>query len=1206
MRVRLKLGRLRDLLAASGISQNHWAFRLGLSRGHWSDIVNGKHPYPSAKTRTALLDALGVPFDELFEIEPGRNAAVHAAMAARYLLDREIGHGGMGTVYLARDLRLGRVVAVKVVDAEAVGGVGVRRFLRELGHVSRLQHPHIVPLLDAGEAAGNPFYVMPYVREGSLRDLLAQRVRLSLAEALPVLRGVALALQHAHAHQILHCDVKPGNVLLAAGHAYLADFGIARMLHHEGSEWGRRDGVDSSAGTPAYVSPEQATGQADLDGRSDLYSLGCLAYELLAGRPPFEGRTTVETVARRFLEPAPDLRVAAREVPVAVTAVVRQAMARERDDRPRSVGAFLTSLERAAGTRTPAILTSTRLGFARMVGRTRRRMARVPLSARAGRAAESAMHDLRHAVRGLRRSPAFTATAVLLLALGIGANTAIFSLIDAVMLRALPVRDAQRLERVTVGGRSTFTNPLWEHFRDRQDVFDGTFAFGVGAFDLATGGRQDRVIGHYVSSGYFRSLGIGAVLGRTLTAADEVRGCPGVVVLSDAFWRSHFGRDPGALGRTLSLNGHPFAIVGVAAPGFSGLIVGSDSKFFLPICSDAIIRGSRLRLDHPSTWWLYVFGRPKVGLSADAVRARLAVLGPRLLAATVSPDWDVDRQRTYQEQVLSVVPAPTGLSGLRAAYRTPLYLLMGIVALVLLIACANVANLLLTRVAVRQRELAIRIGLGAGRGRVIRQLLAESLVLATGGAALGLGIALWGSRIVVRLISSTNAINPIVVHLTPDGRVLTFTVVAAVGTALLFGLLPAWRAARVDPQRALRTGGPGAAESLSRLTLGKALVVAQVGLSLVLVVTATLLAGTFRKLVTVDSGFRRERVLLVRADLTYAGVPESHEETLMETLLSRLRALPEVRSASASWFTPLDGNSRNDHYRIEGRASPSSDDALVFENVISPGYFAAIGTPLLAGRDFDDRDRVGAPRVAIVNATFARKFLGSGSPLGRRFTTSDTLAPPFEIVGVVGDARYASLRQEAHPMAFYPLTQNGGGFGNAVFELRTRAGATSIVPTVVAAATGINPGIMVSVRTLGDQVTNSLRRERVLATLSGFFGLLALLLAAIGLYGTLSYGVTRRRREIGIRVALGATRRSVLWLVVQELGRLVSLGLVVGIGAALAATRVLESFLYDLTPTDPSSFAGAVFALVVITGIAGYLPTRRAASRDPMEVLRAD
>ena len=363
MRVRLHRERLLELIARSGLSQNHWALKLGLSRGHWSDIVNGHHPYPSTKTRERLLDAFAVPFDELFEVEAGpslTDASFHGAVADRYVIDREIGQGGMGVVYLARDLKLGRVVALKVVSLEAVGGIGVRQFLKEVGHVARLQHPHIVALHDAGEGAGHPYYVMPYFRDGSLRELLAQRGGLGAAEALPLLKGVAAALGYAHAHQVLHCDVKPGNVLLEGEHAYVADFGIARALHAEGAEWGRRAGVDSSAGTPAYVSPEQASGEPDLDGRSDLYSLGCMAFELLAGHPPFTGRTTMEIVARRFSAPPPDLRAFAPGLPAGVGAVIERAMAFHRHERQQSVVDFVADLERAARSRVPPALVSFR------------------------------------------------------------------------------------------------------------------------------------------------------------------------------------------------------------------------------------------------------------------------------------------------------------------------------------------------------------------------------------------------------------------------------------------------------------------------------------------------------------------------------------------------------------------------------------------------------------------------------------------------------------------------------------------------------------------------------------------------------------------------------------------------------------------------------------------------------------------------------
>ncbi len=1210
MRVRLRLDRLRDLLARSGISQNHWAIRLGLSRGHWSDLVNGKHPYPSAATRQRLLEAFAVPFDQLFLAEPEAgavDAAMHAALSSRYLLDREIGAGGMGTVFQARDLRLARVVAVKVVSAEAVGGLGVRPFLQEVGHVARLQHPHIVPLFDAGDAAGSPFYVMPLCRDGSLGDLLTTRRRLGLAEALPIIRGIALALHHAHAFQVLHGDVKPGNVLLDAGHPYLADFGIARVLHREVFELGPPPGLDSSAGTPAYVSPEQASGQADLDPRSDLYSLGCVVFEMLGGRAPFGGRTTLETVAARFRGPPPDLAPLAPELPLGVVGAVARAMALDRADRPRSVADFVAELEREARSRAPALLVSTRLGVARAAGRARQRAAETPVLARTGRLLGGWARDVSHALRGLRRSRGMAATALLSLGLGIGANTAIFSLINALMLKSLPVREPQSLVRLHLAGSpsgATLTNPLWEALRDQQQGFTALAADGMEGFDLTTGGRLDRVLGDFVSGDFFPLLGVGPVLGRTLQPADDVRGCPAVAVLSHGFWRSRFGASPDVVGRSLTLNGHQVEIVGVLQPGFAGLTVGVESGFFLPLCSDAILRGPYSRLDQSGTWWLSIFGRIRPGLSPAQVTARLDGLAPGLLAATLHPQWSPDRQAAYLKLRFAVAPAATGVSGLRTTYRDSLFLMMAVVGVVLLIACANVANLLLARAAVRQRELAIRVGLGAGPGRLIRLLLTESLLLSVGGAALGCLFAVWGSRLLVRLLSTgTNfiALQPVL-----DARVLGFTAAVALVTGLLFGVVPAWRSSRVDPQSLLKSGGSGAIEGQRRWSAGKTLVVAQVALSMVLVVTAILLLGTWRRLATGDAGFRPEDVLLVRADLKYTSYPDSLQGAVQEEIRRRLQALPGVRSVSAALWTPLDGNSRNDTYHIEGYTARSPDDALVYDDVVGDGYFTTLGTALLGGRDFDARDRPGSPPVAIVNATFARRFFAGRSALGGHFTTSDTLAQPFEIVGVVEDVRYASLRDAAVPMAFFALGQQAAGAENTVFQLRMAGNPMPLIPTVLSAVAELNPGIVLSFRTLSGQVSEALVRERALATLAGFVGGLALLLATIGLYGLVSYGVTRREREIGLRMALGATGRSVTRLVLREVATLVLVGLGLGTLAALAATRLVAGFLYGLTATDLPSFMLALLALLAFGGAAGYLPARRAAKQDPMVTLRSD
>ena len=528
---------------------------------------------------------------------------------------------------------------------------------------------------------------------------------------------------------------------------------------------------------------------------------------------------------------------------------------------------------------------------------------------------------------------------------------------------------------------------------------------------------------------------------------------------------------------------------------------------------------------------------------------------------------------------------------------------MGVVALVLLLACANLANLLLARASARQREFGMRLSLGASRGRVIRQLLTESLVLSALGTIAGIAVAWWGSHLMVRLLSTPDT--PILIDLGVDWRILGFTGGVALVTGLLFGLMPAWRLARTDPQASIKSGAR-VVEGHTRFSVGKALVVLQVAISLMLVVGAVLFAATFRTLTTMDAGFRADGVTLVSADMHYTAAAAATYNEAQRQLLERIRAIPGVHSASMSWMTPLDGSSWNDVVHTDGYSAANEMAALAYMNRVGPQYFRTIGTALITGRDFDQRDALGAPNVAIVNQTFVKKYFGGGSAIGRRFRTSDSIAPPFEVVGVVQDTRYRSLREVAEPMAYYPVAQDSTPQSGIGYEIATALPPATIAAAVLRAVTEVNPSVTVSFRQLDQQVAASLLQERLLATLSSFFGVVALLLAGIGLYGVMSYNVNRRSNEIGVRMALGATRRIVVGMVVGEISRVVLVGLLIGIGGALAITRLIAGLLYGLSPTDLPSFALASLFLVAVAGIAGYLPARRASRQDPMTALRAE
>jgi len=821
---------------------------------------------------------------------------------------------------------------------------------------------------------------------------------------------------------------------------------------------------------------------------------------------------------------------------------------------------------------------------------------------------ETAWQDLRYAVRVLAKDRGFTAVAVLTLALGIGANTAIFGLIDAVMLKSLPVERPGELLQVKMGEEGTvFTNPIWEQLRDRQDVFSGIFAYGDDRFNLSPGGEARYVHGAWVSGQFFQALGIQPAAGRLLTKADDGRGCPATAVLSYDFWQNEYAGSPAAVGRRLTVEGQPFQIVGVAAQGFSGLAVGQPMGIYVPICSEAIVHGKESWLERRSTWWLMVIGRPAAGMSAQQAEARLQVIAPEIFKSTLPTGWQVEELKAYERRTFDTLPAAGGISDLRGRYSNALLALMGVVGAVLLIACANVANLILARASVRRREIAIRLALGAGRGRLIRQLLTESILLSLSGGALGMLLAQWGSHLVVRLLSTDGS--AVSLSLPVDWRMLAFTAAVSIGTALLFGLAPAWLSTRVQPSAAMKCGGRGIADGHSRFSFGGALVIAQVALSLALVVCAGLMLGTFRKLTTMDPGFRHEQVLLATVDLRNAHYPEAQRRIVYSQVLERLRVLPGVRSASSSDITPISGMGWNGLIVLQGAARKGQGVPLVFFNQVSDRFFETMGTPVLAGRDFNDRDTPSSTRVVIVNETLARKFFGEANPLGRSFRVQDgaTLEAPLEIVGLVRDAKYGTLREETRPIAYFPGSQaTGSGRESYNFELRSAAAANDLVPGLRAAVAEVNPNVVIECKTLSLQLEESLTKERLLAALSGLFGGLALLLAMIGLYGVMSYNVTRRQNEIGIRIALGAGQGTVRTMVLRDVAILVALGLSAGIGLSLAGGRLVESFLFGIKASDPAALAGAVVLLAVVAAFAGYLPARRASRVDPMVALREE
>ena len=820
---------------------------------------------------------------------------------------------------------------------------------------------------------------------------------------------------------------------------------------------------------------------------------------------------------------------------------------------------------------------------------------------------ETLLQDMRYALRNLRAKPGFAATAILSLALGIGANTAIFSILNAVMLRSLPVADPQRLVQLqTATGQSSFTNPIWEEVRDHQQAFAGALAFDSDQFDLASGGESHFAQGLWASGDFFRVLGVPALRGRVFTTGDDVHGggpAGPVAVISYAFWKSHFGGDAGIVGKTIRLDRHPFTIIGVTPPWFTGLDVEQHYDVAIPIGCEPILHTDLSALQERSWWWLRILGRLKPGEAIQEADARMKALAPEVNRATLPGAASPQIQERYSRRTFAVRPAATGFSYTRIDYRAALFTLMAVVGLVLLIACANMANLLLARAAARQREITIRMAIGAGRRRVIRQLISESLLLSAWGAAGGLLFAIWGSRLLVHLISTTRS--ELQLDTTPDVRVLVFTMGIALLTALLFGLAPALRATQVCPQNALQEHARGVVGN--RYTLGRALVSGQVALCLMLLVGAGLFVGTFRNLMNIDLGFTRHNVLLVGADMLQANISRDRRTQVTSEVVERLRALPGVADASSSIMTPI-GRGQWDHIvKPEGYTAKSQDDTLVYFNRVSPGYFETLRTPILVGRDFSAHDDLDAPPVMIINESAARRFFAGQSPIGKTIATESGhmgKSTVYQVIGVVRDAKYAWVDENNSLTAYLAAGQDDSPKSGVNFEIRTDVPAESLIPQVRASIEQVDRGISLEFRSLETQVDDSLLRPRMVALLSAFFGGLALLLAVIGLYGVTAYGVARRQAEIGIRMALGAQPGTVVWLVLREVAVMLTIGTALGLAGSLAAGRLIASLLFGLKANDALALAPAALILATATGLAAYWPARRAARLDPMNALR--
>jgi putative ABC transport system permease protein len=826
---------------------------------------------------------------------------------------------------------------------------------------------------------------------------------------------------------------------------------------------------------------------------------------------------------------------------------------------------------------------------------------------------ERTAQDLKYALRRLLRSPGFTIAAIATLSLGIGANTAIFELLDAVLLQSLPVANPQELAEVRIVDREkargnfssaypVVTNPIWEKLREDHQGFSRIAAWTDTGFSRDSGGDARFAKGLWVSGDFFRVLGVRPIQGRVFTAEDDRRGCglPGAVI-SYGFWQQEYGGGP-ALGRKLMLNDKPVEVIGVTPASFFGVDVGQRFDVALPVCSQPFLE-SRNRLDSSTQWWLSVIGRRDPSWPVERVAARLGAVSPAIFAATLRPDYPLESVKDYLAMKLTAAPSAAGVSMLRETYSDPLRFLLAISGLVLLITCANLASLMLARTSAREREMAVRLAIGAGRSRLIRQLLSESLLLSLAGAVAGAVLARTLSRGLVAFLNTAN--NPVSLDFKQDWRLFAFLLTVSLVTCVLFGLAPALRASRTAPSAAMKTGGHGMTASRGRLGFRGALVVSQVALSLVLLFSALLFTESLRNLLTDDPGFQAKGVLIAGLDFVRLQIPVDRRGAFEGELLDRIRAIPGVDAAADTNIVPLSGNGWGNTVWIDGRDGTQRKDSNF--SSVSPQYFKTLAIPILAGRDFNQRETTESPRAAIVNKAFAR-LLGLGeNPIGMRFRREATPGSPEEvneIVGLVQDTKYNRIRRPAVAIAYLDITQDKEADPSMQVLVRSTLPMETVEAAIRRTMQEVSSGISFNFEGLQDQIRQSLLAERLLATLSGFFGALAVVLAMIGLYGVMSYTVAERSSEIGIRMALGARRADVLAMILRKAATLLVAGLALGAGLSLAAASAASALLFGLKPRDPVTLAIAAAVLAAVALGASYLPARRAAALDPIASLK--
>ncbi len=1197
MRYRLRLDALRDLLARTPISQNHWAIRLGLSRGHWSDLLNGRHPYPSQRTRLRLLETFGVAEALLFEPERGNalpeETLVQRALSVRYELLDEIGRGATGVVRSAQDRRLGRLVAIKIVQAEAVAGVGTEQLLAELGHSAKLTHPNILPLHEAGVEHGHPYMILPLVRGGSLRALLNAKLRLPVDEAITLLEGVARALSHAHSRLVLHCDVKPENILVEDGHPYLMDFGIARRLGAEADEWSLvRESVGYSAGTPAYVSPEQAAGES-IDQRSDIYSLACVAYEMLAGRLPFEGRTTQEVVARRFHTPAPPLRDFAPEVPPAVADVIARAMDVAPNRRPDTALAFVQELRAASWSRS-RVATAFSVAVSRRLTRARSRLG-ITGPARLRFPLTGLIHEMRQTFRALRRDWQFSLNIILSLGIGLGVGLPAIALADHVFLRPPPgvgdpggvVRLVKRMwPRADLHGTSmTGLDLLTARELTTVEQVSAVFPWRTSS---GSGGDAQPLMVDLVTASYFDVLRVRPHLGRFFVPDEDRDGAAeGPVVISYVYWQRVFNGRPDVLGQTVDIAGGRFTVIGVTPAAFNGLDLGLRDAF-LPLHTV----GRRVNGNSPTLYtddgsaWFRIIARLAPGATIEAASGEATTRYRR------PGTYRRDPERQHELLWESVIP---GRSLQTPAYaRISLWISVGALLLLALIT-ANLVSLFLARAAAMARQTAIRIALGARLRQLLRIALSEALLLALAGSALGLAISAPLTGIARALIIP----NLVWARAAFDLRLVGLAVLLSLLAAGVAALIALGYAARLEPAELLRAAGGARGGTQRGVGLVRsAMIVVQAAVFAMLLSVSTGFVLSVRQAADWDHGFNPDSLSYVEIPFT-TGSSTEQRQTLAR-VAEELRQQPGVQRVSQAYTIPWWNNAS------ERVLMPGSDDTtrfLWFDNA-TPEHAEVMGFRLLDGRWISSNDHLGSEPVIVVNQVFATQMWGGDRALGKCIRLRADSLPCHTVVGVVAPASLqGAVDQPFEPMGYIPYTQGAGYRRNGAVFVRGSATPAQLRDAVKQLDPSLPPARVLTMREHMAGLTRSYEIGRTTFTA---FGALSALVALIGLGGVLAYLVAQERSAFAVRIALGSPTGRLVRPVLLRAVVLVVAGMLMGLLVLWLFRARINGMLFHTDVLAPVVVLGVVGAGVVLAVGAAWVPVRRVLGMEPMGVLREE